>query len=395
MRRKKLRAVVVGMMVFLTTFDSATAFHLFGGFRGGCGWRGGYSRWGGCSPCSSWGCGSVVYYDHCGSCSGCGDRHVIYSDGGPVHQHQPAPGAIHMPDQMQQQPAATFRPSDQSVTPKLPMDMQRPAGGDTESLPTNVPPTMLPGDRGGVTLPPQNVTPSEGVRPTDRGMIQELPTGGATQPDMFPTTPKSAEPTPTTPTTPTTPATTPTTPAGGGLEELFPTTPPAGGGGAAPAGGGTPTGGAAPTGGAPPAGGATTPTGGAATTSPLDDLFPTTPPAGGAGTTPATTPPAGRGGATEDPFGKSASILREVGGLASEQLREWVDDTGRFKTRARLISLLDGHVRLIKENGRTTTVPLNRLSQNDLEFVNRQASAQRATLNMTVHTEVTLPVSVD
>jgi hypothetical protein len=40
-------------------------------------------------------------------------------------------------------------------------------------------------------------------------------------------------------------------------------------------------------------------------------------------------------------------------------------------------------------------VPLNRLSQNDLEFVNRQASAQRATLNMTVHTEVTLPVSVD
>jgi hypothetical protein len=74
---------------------------------------------------------------------------------------------------------------------------------------------------------------------------------------------------------------------------------------------------------------------------------------------------------------RSSQILREDGGLASDVNREWVDNTGKYTTRGRLVSFLDGHVRLLKENGRTTTVPLTRLSQNDLEFVNRQASAQK------------------
>jgi hypothetical protein len=87
-------------------------------------------------------------------------------------------------------------------------------------------------------------------------------------------------------------------------------------------------------------------------------------------------------------FDNSAEILRENGGLASDQLREWVDNTGRYSTRGRLIQFVDGAVRLLKENGRTTTVPLVRLSQNDLEFVHRQAGAQRATqLNQTVQSQ--------
>jgi hypothetical protein len=36
---------------------------------------------------------------------------------------------------------------------------------------------------------------------------------------------------------------------------------------------------------------------------------------------------------------------------------------------------MDGKVRILKDNGRTTTVPLVRLSAVDLEFINRQASA--------------------
>jgi hypothetical protein len=38
---------------------------------------------------------------------------------------------------------------------------------------------------------------------------------------------------------------------------------------------------------------------------------------------------------------------------------------------------MDNHVRLLKENGRTSTVPLARLSVTDLQFVERQASAQQ------------------
>ncbi len=115
-----------------------------------------------------------------------------------------------------------------------------------------------------------------------------------------------------------------------------------------------------------------------------DDLF-----GEGAGTTEdAATPPTEGAEATETPadeatdddniFGTSTGILREPGGLASAEVRTWIDNTGKHSCRGRLVRFLDGHVRILKDNGRTTTVPLYRLSTNDLSFVNRQASAQEA-----------------
>jgi hypothetical protein len=86
---------------------------------------------------------------------------------------------------------------------------------------------------------------------------------------------------------------------------------------------------------------------------------------------------------SDDIFGVSPSVLREAGGLASNEMRQWLDNTGNFSCQGRLISLIDGQVRLMKENGRTTTVPLARLSANDLRFVERQASAQQATVLQT------------
>jgi hypothetical protein len=64
-------------------------------------------------------------------------------------------------------------------------------------------------------------------------------------------------------------------------------------------------------------------------------------------------------------------------------MRLWVDNTGKYSVNARLVRFIDGHVRLMKDTGRTTTVPLNRLSERDLEFVNRQASAQKVTTMQT------------
>src|SRR5262249_15056438 len=80
----------------------------------------------------------------------------------------------------------------------------------------------------------------------------------------------------------------------------------------------------------------------------------------------------------DDLFGGFGAILREPGGLASNEMRHWVDDTGRFSCEARLTKVLDGKVQLLKDNGHTSTVPLNRLSQVDLSFVYRQASAERS-----------------
>ncbi len=97
----------------------------------------------------------------------------------------------------------------------------------------------------------------------------------------------------------------------------------------------------------------------------------------------------------DDIFGATRGVLREAGGLASEEMRVWIDNTGNFSTRGRLLSLLEGHVRLLKDNGRTTTVPLYRLSQSDLEFVYRQARAQQDAAYQTAQASASLPLSAN
>jgi hypothetical protein len=59
-------------------------------------------------------------------------------------------------------------------------------------------------------------------------------------------------------------------------------------------------------------------------------------------------------------------------------MREWIDNTGNYRVVARLVSVSDTHVRLLKENGRYTTVPFERLSQADLAFVQNQGTGQIA-----------------
>jgi hypothetical protein len=93
----------------------------------------------------------------------------------------------------------------------------------------------------------------------------------------------------------------------------------------------------------------------------------------------------------DDIFGSSSSVLHEAGGLASNEMRQWVDNTGNFSCEARLIRLVDGQAQLLKDNGHTTTVPLARLSANDLRFVERQASAQHATTLQTAQTTSGMP----
>ena len=58
--------------------------------------------------------------------------------------------------------------------------------------------------------------------------------------------------------------------------------------------------------------------------------------------------------------------------------RVWTDNTGKFTVSARLVVVLDGAVRLQKETGRFTTVPMDRLSNADRQFVlgQSQLSAQ-------------------
>jgi hypothetical protein len=63
----------------------------------------------------------------------------------------------------------------------------------------------------------------------------------------------------------------------------------------------------------------------------------------------------------EDPFAISADGTLKV--------RGWTDDTGTFRTRGRLIAVLGERVRILKDTGRTTTVPIERLSAADRNYV--------------------------
>jgi hypothetical protein len=51
------------------------------------------------------------------------------------------------------------------------------------------------------------------------------------------------------------------------------------------------------------------------------------------------------------------------------ELREWVDNSGTFRVTARLVQFAGGKVRLEKENGEVIEVPLDRLSENDRNYL--------------------------
>jgi len=55
--------------------------------------------------------------------------------------------------------------------------------------------------------------------------------------------------------------------------------------------------------------------------------------------------------------------------LAVTEARVWIDNTGGFSTTGRLIKIASDHVKLQKENGRTCTVPMRRLSPADAAYV--------------------------
>jgi hypothetical protein len=93
----------------------------------------------------------------------------------------------------------------------------------------------------------------------------------------------------------------------------------------------------------------------------------------------------------DDLFNSMPNVLHEAGGLASDEMRLWTDNSGNFSCRGRLVRFYEGQVRLLKDNGRTATVPLARLSTGDLEFVSRQASAQHAEVGKTAQSPAMLP----
>ena len=55
--------------------------------------------------------------------------------------------------------------------------------------------------------------------------------------------------------------------------------------------------------------------------------------------------------------------------------RTWTDSTGNHTVEAEFVDLKDGKVRLKKEDGKTITIPIERLSEADQEFVKSTAGS--------------------
>ena len=104
---------------------------------------------------------------------------------------------------------------------------------------------------------------------------------------------------------------------------------------------------------------------------PVDDLF-GDPAAEEAPKAPAEAPAEKPADADVDNLFDSSNGPNRASGITVSDYRKWIDNTGNYRVNARLVVVLNGKVRLFKENGRYTTVPFERLSEADLEFVLQQ-----------------------
>ena len=69
----------------------------------------------------------------------------------------------------------------------------------------------------------------------------------------------------------------------------------------------------------------------------------------------------------DDLFSSQATEIND--GFQGAEMRIWVDNTGNFTINARLVTVNINEVKLVKDNGRTSTVPVRRLSPTDLKYV--------------------------
>jgi SLA1 homology domain 1, SHD1 len=356
--RNSLRSAGVGMLVSMLVIDPAMACRNCGQSWG---YGGGYSYVSyesSCcySPCQSCG-GEVVVSEPCGGCSSCqscsscqtcgGDGQVIESEG---------PSQMPPPTMAPQPPAS--RPMSTPPAPTMPA---APSGGSSNSqmmpstvnkpmestpapsLPSQTPASpAMPKAAEKAATPPQ-AAPSDDLfgapaKPSDAG--NDL-FGAPSESKPAPAPAKEA-PAASMPALPSTPAEKPSSPA---ADDLF----------------GTPL---------------SEPAAPAEKKSDEMKAPATSAPAEGDKSAPADKDKDKK--KDDDLFGGFGAILREPGGLASNEMRHWVDNTGNFSCEGRLVRVLDGQVQLLKDNGHNSTVPMGRLSEADLSFVYRQASAQRS-----------------
>jgi hypothetical protein len=78
-------------------------------------------------------------------------------------------------------------------------------------------------------------------------------------------------------------------------------------------------------------------------------------------------------------FKTSSDTTVDRDSFRGAEFRAWNDNTGDFSVSARLSVIFPDRIRLLKDNGKFTTVPLNRLSPSDQQYVGWVATSLQKT----------------
>jgi len=96
----------------------------------------------------------------------------------------------------------------------------------------------------------------------------------------------------------------------------------------------------------------------------------------------------------EDLFKTTSGKAAAIESFRGAEFRNWTDDTGEFSVSARLSVIFPDRIRLLKENGKYSTVSVDRLSAADRQYVGWVAmSLQKTTGTKLVNTQMN-PASV-
>ena len=73
-------------------------------------------------------------------------------------------------------------------------------------------------------------------------------------------------------------------------------------------------------------------------------------------------------------YGEEDAGDAEIAEISDKRI--WNDATGAFSLEAEFVKVEDGNVTLKKTDGKTITIPLDKLSQEDRDFVAKQSNGK-------------------
>lgn len=94
-----------------------------------------------------------------------------------------------------------------------------------------------------------------------------------------------------------------------------------------------------------------------------------------------------------DDLFRSSAHSKQADAFRGAEYRQWIDNTGSFEVRAQLAVIFPDRVRLLKDNGKFSTVPLDRLSPADREYVEWVTGKLRSSSRVVSATPIEAPVT--